>query len=601
MRLSIKILIIMAILVMGYAMLGYSTLQAVIVPGFDRLERKEALENLQRVERALSGELDYLVATNTDWSEWTDTYRFVLGEYEEYVEANLSYDTLVNIGLNVMAFYDLGGRVLWIGAYDLENGADLDVREFLPDGTASRTPYLAHTDKDGEVSGLLVTSVGPMLVVSKPILMNKGEGPAAGYLVVAKLLTERVLARMADRIKVDFELTVLAEVPDLAAAKGPVQAGEDGYTIESLSRTLLAVKKPLTDLTGRPALLLSAETPRAISKVGRETARIGFFVLIFAGALLMLVVWYLLRIFIHKPVGNLSRRVRQIAMTLDPGGVQHQLEDDEIGGLGRDFDDMLERLAVAHAELKKAKDDAEIASRTKSQFLANMSHELRTPLNAVIGFSEIIAAETFGAVGNEKYRTYAGDIYASGQHLLDLINDILDLSKIESGADRLQEEKLDFADIVDAALSMVRGRAEKEGVRLEADLPSEMPWLLADEKKIKQILANLLSNAVKFTEAGGEVRLEASAGRREGWLICVSDTGIGMAPGDIATAMTQFGQIDSALGRKYDGTGLGLPLSKALVTQHGGELKVESTPRQGTVVTVRLPPHRIVSRETAAA
>ena len=151
MRLSIKILIIMAILVMGYAMLGYSTLQAVIVPGFDRLERKEALENLQRVERALSGELDYLVYTNTDWSEWTDTYRFVLGEYEEYVEANLSYDTLVNIGLNVMAFYDLGGRVLWIGAYDLENGADLDVREFLPDGTASRTPYLAHTDKDGEV------------------------------------------------------------------------------------------------------------------------------------------------------------------------------------------------------------------------------------------------------------------------------------------------------------------------------------------------------------------------------------------------------------------------------------------------------------------
>ena len=601
MRLSLKILIIMAILVLGYAMLGYSTLQAVIVPGFDRLERKEALENLQRVERALSGELHHLISTNTDWSEWTDTYRFALGDYEKFADANLSYDTLANIGLNVMAFYDIQGQALWIGAYDLEDGSDLAAREVLPDNEESWMPNLATSEGVGEVSGLLMTSVGPMLVVSKPILMNEGEGPAAGHLVVAKLLTERLLADLADRIKVQFELAALPQSPSSKTPTGPDQADEGDYMLESASRALLTISKPLTDLAGQPALLLSAETPRAISKVGRETARIGFFALIFAGALLMLIVWYLLRIFIHQPVGNLSRRVRQIAMTLDPGGAQHQLEDDEIGGLGRDFDDMLERLAVAQAELKQAKDEAEIASRTKSQFLANMSHELRTPLNAVIGFSEIIAAETFGSVGNEKYRTYARDIYASGQHLLDLINDILDLSKIESGADRLYEERLDFADIVDAALSMVRGRAEKEGVRLEVDLPSDMPRLLADEKKIKQILANLLSNAVKFTEAGGEVRLEATAGRREGWLISVSDTGIGMAPGDIATAMAQFGQIDSALGRKYDGTGLGLPLTKALVAQHGGELDVESTPRQGTVVTIKLPPERIVLRETAAA
>jgi signal transduction histidine kinase len=237
--------------------------------------------------------------------------------------------------------------------------------------------------------------------------------------------------------------------------------------------------------------------------------------------------------------------------------------------------------------------EAEIANRTKSEFLANMSHELRTPLNAIIGFSDIIKDERLGPNGGAKYRDYAADINESGQHLLALINNILDLSKIESGADDLREENIDIPAIAHSLTRLLTGIAEASNVTLEMDVPDDIPLLHADERKVKQILLNLLSNAIKFTPSGGTVTLKIWSRAKSGYIFQVIDTGIGIAFEEIPKALAPFQQIDSGLNRKHEGTGLGLPLAKSLVELHGGYLDLQSEVGVGTTVTVRFPAERI--------
>lgn len=248
----------------------------------------------------------------------------------------------------------------------------------------------------------------------------------------------------------------------------------------------------------------------------------------------------------------------------------------------------LER-ASANAALALAAADA--ANLSKSRFLAAMSHELRTPLNAVIGFAELMAREAFGPLGAPRYKEYASDIRGSGVHLLALINDILDLSRIDAGEAALEEDELDLRLIISQALRMVAHQADVAGIRLSSEIPAALPRLYADRRRIKQVLINLLSNAVKFTPRG-QVTVRACA-ITDGLAITIIDTGIGIAAKDIPRALERFGQVDSALSRKYEGTGLGLPLARQLVELHGGTLTLESEPGKGTRVTVTFPRARL--------
>lgn len=238
--------------------------------------------------------------------------------------------------------------------------------------------------------------------------------------------------------------------------------------------------------------------------------------------------------------------------------------------------------------LRQAKESAVQANKAKSEFLANVSHELRTPLNAVIGFSEVMTQEVFGPLGSDRYRDYASDIRQSGVHLLGVINDLLDYSKLEAGRLELHIEEVSLNRITDKCVRMMRGSAETEDVTLVARQIEGDDKVLGDAQKITQIVLNLLSNAIKFTPAGGIVSV-ALAERSEAVEIQVTDSGIGMSAADIDLALSPFGQVDSALNRGHTGTGLGLPLSGSLAELHGGALRIDSAPGEGTTVTVRLP------------
>ena len=245
-------------------------------------------------------------------------------------------------------------------------------------------------------------------------------------------------------------------------------------------------------------------------------------------------------------------------------------------------------------ELIKARQEAEAGNVAKSRLLANASHELRTPLNAILGFSEVIHREMLGPLGKERYRQYAKDINDSGLHLLGIVNDLLDLSKIEAGRQELKEEIVDVSDLFQTASRFLAEWAETAGLTVTISVPQEMPPLRGDRRALIQVLLNLLSNAVKFTPPGGTVALEASADEDGSVVFRVIDTGIGIAPEDIPKALEPFGLIDSAMSPKHRGTGLGLPISRALVELHRGRFELASQAKVGTTATVHLPADRVV-------
>jgi PAS domain S-box-containing protein len=244
-------------------------------------------------------------------------------------------------------------------------------------------------------------------------------------------------------------------------------------------------------------------------------------------------------------------------------------------------------------DLIKAKNQAEAASRAKSAFLATMSHELRTPLNAILGFSEMIRDGMLGPRGAAAVPEYAGHIYGSGRHLLELINDILDLSNADSNQLKLRETDCDVAAAVTACVRTVEPQAHTAGVHLQVDLAGDLPRLIADERRLRQILVNLLSNAAKFTPAGGRVVVRAQVNARGELAIAVADTGIGMNPQEITTALAPFGQVDNRLSRKFEGTGLGLPITQRLLELHQGRLEIASSAGGGTTVTATFPATRL--------
>lgn len=251
------------------------------------------------------------------------------------------------------------------------------------------------------------------------------------------------------------------------------------------------------------------------------------------------------------------------------------------------------------AALSMAKEQAEAANKAKSAFLANMSHELRTPLNAVLGFTEILRDELFGPLGDPRYREYVVDINASGRHLLNVINAILDLTKIEAGHGELEEEEIDIGEVMAICARLVGDTSRSRGIDFQLSPPAERALVRADPTRLKQILLNLLSNALKFTQEGGLVTLSAKRNDEGGYLILVSDTGIGMSPADLVKVLQPFEQVDTSLSRRYEGTGLGLTLTKSLVELHDGTLILDSAPGRGTTVTVCLPAWRVLQTDMA--
>jgi signal transduction histidine kinase len=274
--------------------------------------------------------------------------------------------------------------------------------------------------------------------------------------------------------------------------------------------------------------------------------------------------------------------------------------EDELGDLTDGFNRMLAAVQARDENLRNAHREAELANRVKSEFLANMSHELRTPLNAIIGFSEILATEMMGPIGTAVYRDYANDIHNSGKHLLEIINDILEISRVEAGKLSLREANLDVAEVVGRTVRLVRDRAAVAKLQLAVDVAQGLPPLYADERLLKQSLLNLLTNAVKFSRAGGAIVVAVERDKEGGMVFAVRDSGIGIEAHNLDKVFRPFYQVDSSLARTQEGLGLGLPLVKSFVELHGGRVSIESEFGRGTIARLHFPAHRCRSGEASS-
>ncbi len=288
-----------------------------------------------------------------------------------------------------------------------------------------------------------------------------------------------------------------------------------------------------------------------------------------------------------RPIHQLRNMARFIGTGSFPDRAPFSRQD-EIGELAEALIRMGADIKAGQDRLIQARDEATRASRAKTEFLANVSHELRTPLNAIIGFSDILDRGMFGPLGDERYAGYANDILFSGQHLLSVINAILDYSKAEANKLDIHRGEASLSDIVNGVMLLVGPLADKGGVEILADVGPDVPTLRCDEAKLRQALLNIVANAVKFTPAGGKVAVSADL-TDDSVTIRVSDTGIGISKADIKKALAPFGQVDGSLSRRHDGTGLGLPLAKKFMELHGGSLTIDSELGVGTTVILELP------------
>ncbi|PHR18326.1 MAG: two-component sensor histidine kinase [Hoeflea sp.] len=263
-------------------------------------------------------------------------------------------------------------------------------------------------------------------------------------------------------------------------------------------------------------------------------------------------------------------------------------------GYQTEKDDLIAELEVANSVSDEARRRAEESNLAKSRFLASMSHELRTPLNAILGFSEVMSGEVLGPIENASYKEYVGDIHRSGQHLLNLINEILDLSRIEAGRYELNENALSLADIAEDCISLVQLKARSKNIRIIEAFEENLPMVWADEKSMRQVTLNLLSNAVKFTPSGGEIRVKLGWTAGGGQYLAIKDNGPGIAEEEIPVVLSAFGQGSVAIKSAEQGTGLGLPIVQAILAKHGGEFVLKSKLREGTEGIAILPAKRVL-------
>jgi signal transduction histidine kinase/ActR/RegA family two-component response regulator len=565
-------LIVCLFTVLGVAQLLVQT--GTLLPSFAELEQQSAATDMRRVTHALNADIEQIAITARDWGNWRDTYRFMGGVNEGYVDANLSAEAISTLRLDALAFFDLEGRIVWPTAAD-PGPAGIDL---IPPGELPLPEPWREALREGErVSGMLSTSRGPLLVALGPVLDGSGTGDHRGMALMGRLLTPQALALIGRQALVDLAMHAPGSL-ELTPAEGAraVRVSPDTLLVERHDSTV--VFKDFQDAGGNPLLTLAIEVPRAISAHGRKAVTYSSIFLLFAGAAALVLLIVMLERAVLVPVTHLTAHARQIGSTGKPTSTLDLERPDELGELAREFDRMVRHLEDAKAQAEVQAQRAQAASQAKTDFLAMMSHEIRTPMNGVLGCVSLLMETPLRADQQE----FAQTIRSSADNLLTILNDILDYSKIEAGRMTIEETVFDLRASCEDVHRLLQQAAAQRGLTLQLEFATDIPALITgDPVRIRQILLNLASNAIKFTERGG-VRIEVSRPDVAHVRMSVKDTGIGISEAHLGKLFKHFTQADSSTTRRYGGTGLGLAICKRLVELMGGEIGATSVPGEGS-------------------
>lgn len=565
----------------------YLSARLILLKNYEDVEEQTMRDNIERTRNALDGQLEIMTSSVGDWSYWNDTYNYMRGDYPDYIEANIFDANYISLDVNGMLFIDKDGNLLFGQEFD---GRSIGLSDELREAIYADEALIFQPDEPDPLrstSGILMLSKRPVMIASRAVLTGNQEGPLAGTLIWIRYLESNRIADLAAQVKFDLSLYRLDQAlpSDVQAIRDQLSVDQPD-TVQVLNQDRVAGYALVNDLNGNPAMILRIEVPRTLYQQGART--ILYFILfmlvlagVAAGGLLILV-----ERFILSRLSRLNDEVRRVGSRANFSERITVVGDDEIAELAGAINHTFAALEKADIALRQAKESAEEANLVKSRFLASMSHELRTPMNAILNFSEFMVDGFMGPVTTEQSDALK-KVIASGDHLLSLINDVLDITKIEVGMMELFIEKVDLNAALDSVMATAKGLMRDKSITLQEEIQANLPILMGDKRRIRQVFLNLLSNAIKFT-AEGSIMVTA---RQEGQDIhfMVKDTGVGITPEDQHLVFEAFRQTRH--GIDAGGTGLGMPISKHLVETHGGRMWLESVVGKGTTFHVVLPIH----------
>jgi signal transduction histidine kinase/ActR/RegA family two-component response regulator len=544
--------------------------------GFASLEERYARSCAQRALAALDEQVAQISGSAADWAMWDDSYRFVEDGNADFAAANLTHSTFESLRLNMILFVHRSGRV--VSGMCVSEGRPTAIPKGLHPEELTVDRLFPGGRAEDFRAGLILLPEGPLMVAVRPILKSNREGPARGTLVLGRWLDRAEIDRLAalTQLSLRFEPLDGRDLPLPLGELATAAAQSESPLVRTIDSRHVEGCFVLRDIHGRPAMLGVVRLRRDVTAQGLASLAYLLLSLVAAGLSFAVLERFLIDRLVLARLIRLARDVKQVCRGGYPTGEIRVPGNDELADLGTAVNDMIRQLARSLDQLREASATACQASRAKSEFLANVSHELRTPMTAILGFTDLLLETLTDPTQVDAAET----IKRNGQHLLLIVNDILDLSKIESGRMKVEQVSCSPKAIAGEIASLMRVRAEDKGLSLHLVCEGPIPeTVLTDPTRLRQILINLVGNAVKFTETG-EVRITVrgaeSHGAKARLDFEIADTGIGMDRAQVDRLFQPFTQADSSTTRRFGGTGLGLVICRRLAAMLGGDITVTS-------------------------
>jgi signal transduction histidine kinase len=592
MSLRNKVLLIISVTFVSLSALLYFTSRIVLVNSFAKLEERNTSQNVERVRSALSGELASLEAITGNWASSDAAYAFIRDSNEKYIQSNLLDGTFIELNLNLALFVDASGRTVYGKAFDLKSRKEIPVPPGMREHLTTSSPLLAHADTQSRISGIVILPEGPMLVAARPILTGEDKGPIRGTLITGRYLDAAEIQRLAEVTQ--FTLAVYR--PDDPRMPTGVREAYSSLSAQTpvvgraLDKDTIAGYTLLTDIDGKPSLVLSVSMPRDIYRQGQATVLYLILLIVAVGLIFAMVTMLLLENQVLSRLARLSNNVSSIATSADLAARVSATGTDEVANLAAEINLMLAKLEWSEEELRKTyekekelRQELQTEIQRRVEFTRALVHELKTPLTPIMASSDALVAE----LREETLLSLARNINRGASNLNRRIDELLDLARGEVGMLKLEIKQVDLSQLLREAVEEMRPLAARYGQSLLLELPPSMPLVRADEERLRQIVFNLINNACKFTSEGG--RITVRAGEKDARLIvAVQDTGSGIASEDQQRLFQPYHQLEGAKPG-LSGLGLGLSLCKILVELHGGQISVESQLGVGSTFSFWVP------------